>query len=497
LRALAATLGVADRVHFIGWVDGVRKHQLMARARLVAVPSRFETFGIVAVEALAAGTPLVAFDIPCLREVIPPEAGVLVPSFRVEDYAAALMRTHGNSALQQQARASGPPFAARYDWDDLARRQEQFYRDTVAPAAAAVGNAHIHTNSREVLQHQLRSVGRRRPHGRRRLTILGNVGNGNTGDESLLTVVLQHLAEDTDVTVVSRNPRAVRALHAVASVPMTVKSAWSTLRGTDGVVIVGGGMFGPGLPPLVRFLPAAAEMAAVLGKDLAYVGVGVYPGTPPTTRAFLRRAAHRGQLTVRDQLSIDTLSAQRTPPNIGDLAFQLQPAAPTSTTSLLDQAGVRHDRPLLLIAPKAATSAAKTKHMLTTLSAAVGHWTKNGGQVAALALSAHVDYGMHSAASDVQLAAAIASRTGTRIPVLGPNLHPTIAAGLVAQADALIGLRFHALVFAEASGRPCMGFDWEPKSAALIREWHIAVAHNDQSVQNWLDEMLHLQANAG
>jgi polysaccharide pyruvyl transferase WcaK-like protein len=81
--------------------------------------------------------------------------------------------------------------------------------------------------------------------------------------------------------------------------------------------------------------------------------------------------------------------------------------------------------------------------------------------------------------------------------VLGPNLHSTIAAGLVAQADALIGLRFHALVFAEASGRPCMGFDWEPKSAALIREWHIAVAHNDQSVQNWLDEMLHLQANAG
>jgi glycosyltransferase involved in cell wall biosynthesis/O-antigen/teichoic acid export membrane protein len=138
LRALASKLGLHDRVHFIGWVDGARKHELMARARLIVVPSRFETFGIVAIEALAAGTPVVAFDIPCLREVIPPEGGSLVRPFQVGEYANALISMYGDERRQRQARASGPAFAARYDWDDLARRQERFYRETVALAAAGM-----------------------------------------------------------------------------------------------------------------------------------------------------------------------------------------------------------------------------------------------------------------------------------------------------------------------------------------------------------------------
>jgi hypothetical protein len=204
---------------------------------------------------------------------------------------------------------------------------------------------------------------------------------------------------DADVTVVSHAPKAVRALHGVASLAMTTRSAWRLLRRTDGIVVVGGGMFGPGLPPLVRLLPAIAELAVLLRRDLAYVGVGigVYPGAPRFVRAFFRRAANRGQMTVRDELSIRALDAQRKPPNIGDLDFQLQPAPSAHVASLLDLAGLRPDRPLLLIAPKAGTSDALTEQMLSTLVAAVGYWISHRGEVAAIALSAQTDYAVDPA----------------------------------------------------------------------------------------------------
>ena len=60
-------------------------------ARLTVMPSRFETFGIVAVESHAVGTPVLAFDIDCLREVVPEGTGLLVPAFDVAASAESLV----------------------------------------------------------------------------------------------------------------------------------------------------------------------------------------------------------------------------------------------------------------------------------------------------------------------------------------------------------------------------------------------------------------------
>jgi glycosyltransferase involved in cell wall biosynthesis len=57
------------------------------------MPSRFETFGIVAAESAAVGTPTVAFDIPALRELVrPSETGIRVVPFDVDAFAAGLER---------------------------------------------------------------------------------------------------------------------------------------------------------------------------------------------------------------------------------------------------------------------------------------------------------------------------------------------------------------------------------------------------------------------
>ena len=106
LRALAEELGVADRVRFVGWVAGAAKFALLGSARVVAVPSRFETFGIVALEAAATGAPVVAFDIDCLREVVPDACGRRVPPFDVDAYADALVATHVDTGLRVRHRCA-------------------------------------------------------------------------------------------------------------------------------------------------------------------------------------------------------------------------------------------------------------------------------------------------------------------------------------------------------------------------------------------------------
>ncbi|GAB3246711.1 glycosyltransferase family 4 protein [Kineosporia babensis] len=136
IEKLAAGLGIAHRVQFAGRVEGAAKFDLLGRARLVVMPSRFETFGIVAIEALAAGTPVIAFDIPCLREVVPADCGRLVPAFEVESLAAAVAELYPDQARIAQMGAAGKEFARQFDWDEIALRQEQVYEDVVRAAQA-------------------------------------------------------------------------------------------------------------------------------------------------------------------------------------------------------------------------------------------------------------------------------------------------------------------------------------------------------------------------
>ena len=135
VRREVTRLGLDDRVRFAGWVSGGEKARLLAGARAVAMPSRIETFGIVAVEAFAAATPVVAFAVPSLREVVPEGAGFAVPPFDVTEYAKRLAEVCDDADLALQMGAEGRRFAAGYDWDALAARQAEVYRAAAVEVA--------------------------------------------------------------------------------------------------------------------------------------------------------------------------------------------------------------------------------------------------------------------------------------------------------------------------------------------------------------------------
>ncbi len=93
LEALAATLGVADRVLFTGFVSEASLAELYARAAIFVMPSRGEGFGLVYLEAMRAARPCIGARASAAAEIIADGAtGLLVDPLDPDDIAGALVR---------------------------------------------------------------------------------------------------------------------------------------------------------------------------------------------------------------------------------------------------------------------------------------------------------------------------------------------------------------------------------------------------------------------
>lgn len=117
-----------------GFVDRRDLAALYRLARVVAVPSLYEGFGLTALEAMACGTPVVVSDGGALPEVVG-DAGRVVPVGDAVALAAALEEVLGEPALAASLAARGLARAAQFTWDDAARRTADVYRRALDASA--------------------------------------------------------------------------------------------------------------------------------------------------------------------------------------------------------------------------------------------------------------------------------------------------------------------------------------------------------------------------
>jgi D-inositol-3-phosphate glycosyltransferase len=128
LEELAGTLGIAEAVRFLGPVDPDELAALYALADVVAVPSRTETFGLVALEAHASGTPVVACAVGGLVETVADGVtGRLVRSRDPEEFASALSDVLGNPMRRARFGDAARERAAELGWDRSADRLLTLY----------------------------------------------------------------------------------------------------------------------------------------------------------------------------------------------------------------------------------------------------------------------------------------------------------------------------------------------------------------------------------
>jgi phosphatidyl-myo-inositol alpha-mannosyltransferase len=126
-------------IRFLGLVDDAGKAAAMRSADVYCAPNiGGESFGIVLVEAMAAGTPVVASDLDAFRRVLSDgEIGSLVPVGEAAALADALIEVLDNDLLRQRYVAAGSEAVRRYDWSVVASQIMRVY-ETVAGSGVKV-----------------------------------------------------------------------------------------------------------------------------------------------------------------------------------------------------------------------------------------------------------------------------------------------------------------------------------------------------------------------
>lgn len=133
LRGVADSLGVADRVMFLGAVPADDLIPLYNLASLCVLPSLHEGFGVTPVEAMACGTPVVCSNATAIPEVVGDVARTFDPN-SVAEMAAALVAAVEKDINNPQLRRACLAQAEKFTWQKTARRTFDLYR-SIAPCA--------------------------------------------------------------------------------------------------------------------------------------------------------------------------------------------------------------------------------------------------------------------------------------------------------------------------------------------------------------------------
>lgn len=130
LREQARRLGLLRCGSFIGWIGDDLLHSLYRIADVCVVPSIYEPFGLVALEAMAGGCPCIVADTGGLREVVPSaDVGLRFASRDPRALATMISRVLDDAGLRERLVAEAAVHVRRFDWDDVARRTALVYAE--------------------------------------------------------------------------------------------------------------------------------------------------------------------------------------------------------------------------------------------------------------------------------------------------------------------------------------------------------------------------------
>jgi glycosyltransferase involved in cell wall biosynthesis len=131
IRGLVTRLGIASDVHFIRRIDEDDKPAVYRAALAFCFPSCYEGFGFTPLEAMASGVPVLVANETSLPEVVG-DAGLLLPADNVADWSEAMHHIASSPSDREAMRKRGLHWAARFSWQETARKTVEIYRAVLA-----------------------------------------------------------------------------------------------------------------------------------------------------------------------------------------------------------------------------------------------------------------------------------------------------------------------------------------------------------------------------
>ena len=130
LKTQAQRLGLSPHGTFLGWIGDDALHSLYRISDLCVVPSIYEPFGLVALEAMASGCPCIVADTGGLREVVPQgeRVGLRFNGGDAEHLGVMIERLLVDGELRDRLVTEASEHVLRFDWDDIAQRTRKMYR---------------------------------------------------------------------------------------------------------------------------------------------------------------------------------------------------------------------------------------------------------------------------------------------------------------------------------------------------------------------------------
>lgn len=304
-----------------------------------------------------------------------------------------------------------------------------------------------------------------------RFVLSGYFGFGNTGDEAMLAAMIQHLrgvVPDAAIVALSNDPELTLRTHGIPAARRTsLRQIVREVAAAD-LFISGSGSL---LQDVTSFRSIAYYLGLValtrlMGKPVFFYSQGVGPLRRAWSRWLVRLVANRvNAITVRDEPSrrlLEAVGVRRPPIRVtADPVFGLERAASVRNgEDILGSEGV----PVAANAPLVVVSvrpwAAKTGCLEAVARAA---------DEAERSLGATVVYVPFHKPGDMVASRAAAELMRGRSYVLEGDYSPQEVMSLIGRADLVIGMRYHALVFAAACATPFVAVSYDPKIDGLLR----------------------------
>jgi polysaccharide pyruvyl transferase WcaK-like protein len=332
--------------------------------------------------------------------------------------------------------------------------------------------------------------------------LIGNYGSHNLGDETILWSILHFLngvhQRQATFIVPSRHPDEVGRFlgpERAALRPCRItggRDLLAHLWRSDLVLIGGGGIFSAYTGPLARAVPLFAMLAKVLGKRVAYFGLGFYDTTPRWLRALVNLSfLFTNLLVLRDRHSLEILwgPVRRSPRTLlgRDLVLYLDEMNRQEMDALLPadaaldvvtarlHAWRAQGHPVIALSLKPTRDRPTNERLLAEGAAALRTWEQQGARFALLPFAKTAVW----YEDDPAFLAALVERAQLAPDsyLLVPHSHPAAWLRLLREeTDLMIAMRFHAQVFAHLARVPFYAIVYERKNEEFLDE----LGHGDR-----------------